>query len=94
VYPWAHRANGGWHSFANPKGYKHEETLKSFDFGRGHEELYACQFKEPGRQKESSDWFRVNPHRLHLGIIGLELGEGVKASDIAEIQQTTEYVER
>ena len=78
----------GWHSFANPKGYKHEETLKSFDFGRGHEELYACQFKEPGRQKESSDWFRVNPHRLHLGIIGLELGEGVKASDITEIQQT------
>lgn len=52
------------------------------------EELYACQFKEPGRQKESSDWFRVNPHRLHLGIIGLELGEGVKASDITEIQQT------
>lgn len=46
------------------------------------------QFKEPGRQKESSDWFRVNPHRLHLGIIGLELGEGVKASDITEIQQT------
>ena len=87
VYPWA-QSQWGWHSFANPKGYKHEETLKSFDFGRGHEELYACQFKEPGRQKESSDWFRVNPHRLHLGIIGLELGEGVKASDITEIQQT------
>ena len=86
--PLGTQSQWGWHSFANPKGYKHEETLKSFDFGRGHEELYACQFKEPGRQKESSDWFRVNPHRLHLGIIGLELGEGVKASDITEIQQT------
>ena len=86
--PLGTQSQWGWHSFANPKGYKHKETLKSFDFGRGHEELYACQFKEPGRQKESSDWFRVNPHRLHLGIIGLELGEGVKASDITEIQQT------
>lgn len=86
--PLGTQSQWGWHSFANPKGYKHEETLKAFDFGRGHEELYACQFKEPGRQKESSDWFRVNPHRLHLGIIGLELGEGVKASDITEIQQT------
>ena len=86
--PLGTQSRWGWHSFANPKGYKHEETLKSFDFGRGHEELYACQFKEPGRQKESSDWFRVNPHRLHLGIIGLELGEEVKASDITEIQQT------
>ena len=86
--PLGTQSQWGWHSFANPKGYKHEETLKSFDFGRGHEELYACQFKEPSRQKESSDWFRVNPHRLHLGIIGLELGEGVKASDITEIQQT------
>ena len=86
--PLGTQSQWGWHSFANPKGYKHEETLKSFDFGRGHEELYACQFKEPGRQKESSDWFRVNPHRLHLGIIGLELGEEVKASDITEIQQT------
>lgn len=86
--PLGTQSQWGWHSFANPKNLKHEETLKAFNFGRGHEELYACQFKEPGRQKEASDWFRANPHRLHLGIIGLELGEGVKASDITDIRQT------
>ena len=86
--PLGTQSQWGWHSFANPQGYKSEETLKAFDFGRGHEELYACQFKEAGRQKEASDWFRVNPHRLHLGIVGLELGEGVKASDITDIRQT------
>ncbi len=86
--PLGTQSQWGWHSFSNPKNLKHEETLKAFDFGRGHEELYACQFKEPGRQNEAADWFRVNPHRLHLGIIGLELGEGVTPSDMADIRQT------
>lgn len=86
--PLGTQSQWGWHSFANPQGFKHEETLKAFDFGRGHEELYACQFKEDGRPKGASNWFRMNPHRLHLGIVGLELGEGVKATDITDISQT------
>lgn len=64
----------GWHSFPNVKGYKPQEALKAMDFGRGHKELYSVQFKQAGRQKSASDWFRKNPHRLHLGIVGLELG--------------------
>lgn len=50
--PLGTQSQWGWHSFANPQGYKSEEVLKAFDFGRGHEELYACQFKEEGRQKK------------------------------------------
>ena len=64
----------GWHSFPNIKGYKPQEALKEMDFGRGHKELYSAQFKQAGRQKSASEWFRKNPHRLHLGIVGLELG--------------------
>lgn len=86
--PLGTQSQWGWHSFGNPDNYKPEEYLKEYDFGRGHKELYACQFKEDGRQKKASDWFRVNPHRLHLGIVGLELGEGVKAADITGIRQT------
>lgn len=78
----------GWHSFANPQQYKIEETLKAFDFGKGHQEVYACQFKEPGRAKSASDWYRKNPHRLHLGIIGFEFGKGVQSSAITDIHQT------
>ncbi len=74
----------GWHSFANPDSLRFEETLKAYDFGRGHEELYACQLKE-GRGKAASDWYRVNPHRLHLGTIGFD---GLEPSGIADIDQT------
>lgn len=91
--PLGTQSQWGWHSFANPENYRREEYLKEFDFGRGHKEVYACQFKEPGRQHEAANWFRVNPHRLHLGIVGLELGEGVKAADIKDVQQTLRLME-
>lgn len=90
--PLGTQSQWGWHSFGNPDNYNPEEYLKEFDFGRGHKELYACQFKEEGRQKGASEWFRVNPHRLHLGIIGLELGDSIKASDITDIQQTLDLM--
>ena len=70
--PLGTQSQWGWHSFGNPENYKPEEALVEYDFGHGHKELYATQPKEPGRAKEASDWYRVNPHRLHLGIIGLE----------------------
>ena len=74
----------GWHSFPNTENYRREEYLKAFDFGHGHEEVYACQLKDP-RGKGASDYFRVNPHRLHLGVIGFE---GLEASSLESIDQT------
>ncbi len=82
--PLGTQSQWGWHSFANPEGLRFEETLKAYDFGRGHEELYACQLKE-GRGKAASDWYRVNPHRLHLGVIGFS---GLSPEDLSEIDQT------
>lgn len=86
--PLGTQSQWGWHSFGNPDNYRTEEYMKEFDFGRGHKEVYACQFKEEGRQKGAADWYRMNPHRLHLGIIGLELGDSVKPADISDIHQT------
>ena len=85
--PLGTQSQWGWHSYANPNDYKHEETLKEYDFGHGRKELYSAEFKEEGRQKEAANWFRVNPHRLHLGIVGFEFGRNVKATDIANIKQ-------
>ena len=84
--PLGTQSQWGWHSFANPLGYKPEDALREYDFGRGHKEIYSCQFKEEGRQREASNWLRVNPHRLHLGIVGLELEDGVTASQLQNIQ--------
>ena len=63
----------GWHSFPNTENLKEEETRKSFDFGHGHNEVYAVEYKQSGRQKDATNYFRVNPHRLNLGTVGLEL---------------------
>lgn len=85
--PLGTQAQWGWHSFDNPENLRHEETLKAYDFGRGKEELYSVQFNESGRQQDAADWYRVNPHRLHLGTIGLELAENVGYDSFSDIRQ-------
>ena len=70
--PLGTQSQWGWHSFPNVEGLTTEETLKDYNF-RGWDEPYAVQFNEPGRSQDAADYFRINPHRLHLGYIGLEL---------------------
>ena len=79
----------GWHSFPNTEGYKPEECLKPYNFGHQSDaELYACQFKGPGRQYEASEYFRINPHRLHLGTVGFGFEQNHDApTDITSISQ-------
>lgn len=76
----------GWHSFDNPNGYKFEETLRNYDFGRGRLEPYTVQIKDNARQKAACNWYRINAHRLHLGVVGLELGNDV--NQIKSIDET------
>ncbi|MFA9370181.1 MAG: hypothetical protein ACERIH_00550 [Labilibaculum antarcticum] len=88
--PLGTQSQWGWHSFLNPNSYKPVECLKKYDF-RGQNELYAVQSKTQGRAHDAANWFRENPHRLHLGYIGLELnhkgGSVVNQEDITYIHQ-------
>ncbi|MBR6197559.1 MAG: hypothetical protein IKQ72_08150 [Bacteroidaceae bacterium] len=77
-------AQWAWHSFPNPEGYKAEDALKAFNFGRGKDEWYSCQWKT-GREKAASDYLRANPHRVHLGTIGFV---GMDKDMITDISQT------
>ncbi len=86
--PLGTQSQWGWHSFDNPCNFKPEETLKDYDFGRGHIERYATQFNEPGRAKDAANWYRVNPHRLHLGIIGFDFGPDAAPGQVSDIRQT------
>lgn len=70
--PLGTQSQWGWHSFPNPNNYKFEETLFPYNF-RGKTELYSIQPKEKGRQYDAVSWYRANPHRLHLGIVGFEI---------------------
>ena len=85
--PLGTQSQWGWHSFPNVNGYNHDETLREYDFGRGKMEPYAVQYNEKGRQQEAANYFRVNPHRLHLGSIGLEFNDA-SLSDIKNPDQT------
>lgn len=83
--PLGTQSEWGWHSYPNPDSLRHEETLKDYDFGRGRMEPYAVQFNEEGRNKDAANWYRINPHRLHLGSIGFA---GMTADSITDIDQT------
>jgi len=81
----------GWHSFPNDSGYTFGETLISYDF-YGREVPYSVQINEPLRNREAVNYFRQNPHRLHLGIVGLDFyhadGSPVHPEEIDAIDQT------
>jgi hypothetical protein len=89
--PLGTQSQWGWHSFPNVNNYKPEEALQMYNF-RGREEPYSVQFNEDGRSKEAADYLRANPHRLHLGIIGLEMtsptGRLLNAQDLTGVQQS------
>lgn len=82
----------GWDSFKNENNYRFEETLQGYDFNNeGRNAKYSIQWKAPQRNKEATDWFRENAHRLQLGNIGFELykkdGSIAQLSDLTEIHQ-------
>ena len=82
----------GWHSFPNTDSLQHEETTREFQFPhRNHKEIYAVEYKKGGRQQDATQFFRINPHRLNLGSIGLQMkkddGTSVQIDDITAIDQ-------
>ena len=74
----------GWHSFPNTNGYKAEEALQTRNFGRGHDEPYAMEDRQPGRRHDAVAYLRQNPHRLHLGCVGLNLTDTAKVKNVSQ----------
>ena len=90
----------GWHSFPNVSNLAAAETEKSFDLGHGHPEVYAIEYKKgaapsgspsDSRNIAATEYFRVNPHRLNLGAVGLQLkdkaGQAIVLSALTDIRQ-------
>jgi len=80
----------GWHSFPNTESLKIEEAQRVYEL-EGRKISYTVQPKEPERTKKAVEYFRVNPHRLQLGNIGLEIkkkdGSLATIEDIKNINQ-------
>lgn len=74
----------GWHTLPAPEGVDPKEYRFKMHDTYGRKVPYASNHKE---QKEIYDWMRQNPHRLHLGQIGLRmLGSDGRRIEIGEIQ--------
>ncbi len=70
--PLGTQSDWGWHTFPNTEHYKFSETLKYYQV-QGREVPYRHQLKDNPRTEAACDYFRENPQRLHLGMIGLIL---------------------
>jgi hypothetical protein len=79
-----------WHSIPTDKKYTLNDVAKLYESCDGTKAPYAVQQKE-GIAGEATEALRANPHRLHLGLIGLIMtrtnGDAVTLGDLKNIHQ-------
>ncbi len=65
-------SNWGWHTWPNPGNFQLQDNYKTYNV-HGRPVNYVRQFSasEDSLKAEASAWLRANPHRIHLGMIGL-----------------------
>ncbi len=79
----------GWHSFPNPENFNLEDNYRNYDV-HGRQVSYLWQYGrgEDERKRMASDWLRENPHRIHLGMVGLQIikedGSEITVKDIKD----------
>ena len=63
-----------WHTGLNPENYNLSDVYRTYRV-HGRDVEYVHQFKagDGERKAAATSWLRTNPHRIHLGMIGLQL---------------------
>lgn len=74
----------GWHSFPRPEFLKNKEFEMAY-FKTG-DRMVPYLAKEKG-QAHLYKYLRLNPHRMHLGMIGFTFTEKTEFSDITDVHQ-------
>ena len=89
--PLGTQAEWAWHAIPTDKGFTLKDVAQEYETCDGRKVPYAIQ-RSDGRAREATQWLRANPHRLHLGLTGLQLrrrdGTPALLSDLKEIDQT------
>jgi hypothetical protein len=92
-------AQWGWHTMPGGEGFSLEEAYRGYDTPHGRvpfvdlsTELWGASTDGTGAGGTpdggpAEHFFRANPHRLHLGQIGLDLPRGVTATELTDIEQ-------
>lgn len=88
--PLGTHAEWGWHSLPNPAGYRLEDALEDYVVD-GRAVPYLSGLDASGNYTPAAEWLRANPHRLHLGQLGLRVvktdGSPLAIADIAHPRQ-------
>ena len=81
----------GWHTMPNPNGYKLADILDDYVVA-GRKVPYASDKDYSRTYSPAASWLRANPHRLHLGQIGLQItnadGSLVGIDELTDTLQT------
>lgn len=89
--PLCTQSHWGWHTLPNPEGYTLADALEDYDVD-GRQVPYVSGAGTGGGYSSAALWLRGNPHRLHLGRIGLKLakadGTPARIEDLANTSQT------
>jgi hypothetical protein len=89
--PLGTQSQWGWHTLPNPQGYKLADILEDYPVA-GRSVPYASDKGYFGDYSAAASWLRANPHRLHLGQIGLRLtksdGSPAGIKDLTNTSQT------
>ena len=89
--PLGTQSQWGWHTLPNPQGYKLADILEDYPVA-GRSVPYASDKGYSGDYSAAASWLRANPHRLHLGQIGLRLtksdGSPAGIKDLTNTSQT------
>jgi hypothetical protein len=79
----------GWHTEENPENYQISELYKTYNI-HGRQIDYLRQYRaiDDLRKAAASDWLRANPHRFHLGMVGLQIlkedGNEISIKDVKD----------
>jgi len=66
-------ADWAWHSAVNKEGYSLEQVYRSWNVhGRFINYVHRYSDRRDTIRYRASEWFRENPHKKHLGFIGLD----------------------
>lgn len=89
--PLGTHAQWGWHNMPNPAGYRLQDALENYVVD-GRAVPYLSGLDASGAYSPAAHWLRANPHRLHLGQLGLRIakadGAPLVIEDVAHPHQT------
>ena len=64
----------GWHTGPNPENYQLSDVYRTYNVhDRKVDYVHQYSTREDPIKAAASDWLRANPHRIHLGMFGLQI---------------------